>query len=422
MTVLADANRKTLVVSPYNTIGMVFNTGPYEFAKVVGECEDAKLLAPGLPASRFKIEQDRALAYLSRQMGFGNLPHAEPLAMEEDVDLFVFAGAWMRDVAELRRLKNWRKRSKLAVAYIFECWPSYTKDNAPHLKELCKFDLVVMSSAAVASVMSEQVGREIMALPYGVDTEVLSPLPHPPRRSIDIYAMGRRPKAQHPDLMRLAEADPDLFYMVDSGAGAFSVSDFQLHAQHRANVLKRTKIFPCYGPNAFQSGKSKEAQALEMTPLRFYEAAASGAFVIGDPPNSDEYREHFDWQDAYVYASGNGYDYASLVSELLAQPDRLAAASALAVKNSLTRHDWAHRWSHILEHLGLAAKPGLTNRRKRLTDLAEGAGTNEALRESWLLPGSKAQGSTAASEAETREDERPHTNITRAGSQLASHT
>jgi len=47
---------------------------------------------------------------------------------------------------------------------------------------------------------------------------------------------------------------------------------------------------------------------------------------------------------------------------------------------ALRWHDWAHRWSSILETIGLAPRPALSERLGALEALAAEAGTHAACR------------------------------------------
>ena len=104
---------------------------------------------------------------------------------------------------------------------------------------------------------------------------------------------------------------------------------------------------------------------------RFFEGAASGAIMIGDPPASGKYLTLFDWPDAVVKAPFDAPSIGDVIGELEADPERCARIRRDNMENALLRHDYAYRLRTILKDAGIAPPPGLLAREARLRELAD---------------------------------------------------
>ena len=104
---------------------------------------------------------------------------------------------------------------------------------------------------------------------------------------------------------------------------------------------------------------------------RFFEGAAAGAIMIGEPPRSGKYLELFDWPDAVVRTPFDAPHIGETIAELEADPERCVRIRRNNMVNALLRHDCAHRYHQILNDAGIAAPPGLLSRERRLRELAD---------------------------------------------------
>jgi hypothetical protein len=112
-----------------------------------------------------------------------------------------------------------------------------------------------------------------------------------------------------------------------------------------------------------------ETGTQEEVGFRFFEGAAGGAVMIGDPPDVDSFREHFDWPDAVIHLPYGSADVGDLIADLDRQPERLARIRRDNLANSLLRHDWACRWRDVLQTVGLPTSPKLASREAGLQQL-----------------------------------------------------
>lgn len=71
-----------------------------------------------------------------------------------------------------------------------------------------------------------------------------------------------------------------------------------------------------------------------------------------------------------VELNADGSDVSDVLADLSRRPDELARVGARNAVAALRRHDWAHRWSSMLETAGLAPRPALKERVRALEALA----------------------------------------------------
>jgi hypothetical protein len=157
-----------------------------------------------------------------------------------------------------------------------------------------------------------------------------------------------------------------IFYIYDT----IDKMDTFYRRQHRsllANIAKRSRYFIA---NTGKINKTVETQGQNEIGSRFFEGAAAGTVMIGDPPENGVFKKHFDWPDAVIHVPYDTADIAEVLTDLDSQPDRLAKIRKNNVVQSLLRHDWVYRWRDILDIVGLEPKPTLLEREQRLKELA----------------------------------------------------
>jgi hypothetical protein len=107
---------------------------------------------------------------------------------------------------------------------------------------------------------------------------------------------------------------------------------------------------------------------------RYYEGAAAGAVLLGQPPKCEAFRELFPWQDVVIEVQPDGSDVVEMIAALESEPARIRAIQQRNAAEALLRHDWAYRWKEILRVAGIEPHPALEARERRLKDLAEMSG------------------------------------------------
>ncbi len=366
----------TLVFSMRGVADLVAYCTQYEFEDVIVDVTGADRITP---TSLDHIELQRKFfkavyrTTKSERIALQCTPDLRGMKLTKDYDLFIAVFNHVHEIFAFRTISDWRQRCRHAVCVITEMY----EDNLPDylLKSLSAFDRVYIASNPVESV-AKLSGRPTEYLPISVDAMAFSPFPEAPLRSVDVMGIGRRSATTHAALMDLAR-NRKLFYYYDTTRTkavhdaalqiTFSVIDPAEHRFKYANMLKRSRY---YMASRARANEAALAQADEMTG-RFFEGAAAGTIMLGEPPRSGPYLTLFDWPDAVVACPFDDPNVGDVIATLDADPDRCIRIRRDNLVNALLRHDCAYRVRTILERAGLSIPPALLARESRLKDIAD---------------------------------------------------
>jgi hypothetical protein len=378
--------RRILVASDFNAKDRAHFASSYEFCRIVTECDHADLVAPGidnyltkylggiLPSHDSQSVQsdfNRLVNGLRKGLGLKNAPTIERVELDQNYDVFFFVAWSPQSFVELSRIRNWRSRCKIAVAYLIELWSSTLEEDRQYLRMLDQFDHVFLLHSASIARLSAYTDAPCSFLAPAVDCLIATPYPSPPERVVDVYSMGNRAAEPHRQLVALAERR-NFFYLYDSlSSGNSQVKDWREHRLLLANTIKRTRYFMGFHPAAVAN--SRKVAGEHVLPSRLFEGAAGGAVILGNAPQCAEFKEYFDWPDAVIEVSPQTTDIAAVIEDLDAQPERIARVRRTNAMRCLQRHDWVYRWEHILSAIGMEPLPQLHERKSRLSEVAAAA-------------------------------------------------
>ncbi len=344
----------------------------YEFEDVISSVVDADMAAPEkLDSVELSRKAYKLVRYLSgsRDLAGALVRPLAPRLLDKEYDLFLPVFSHPHQLFALSCVPDWRKRCRKAVCFIVEAWarmlPGYL------LELLSEFDHVFIAAQHVIGTVSKMIGRPCTYMPQGVDTLRFCPWPDPPLRSIDVCNIGRRSPVTHEKLLERARQGR-LFYYYDTIKPAakqvtFHVSSGPEHRLLLASLLKRSRYFIA---NRARADQPELTLGRDEIAGRFFEGAAAGAIVLGDPPNTDEFRARFDWPDAVIPMPFDAPEVLKRIEELNADPRRQERIRKENVANALLRHDWVHRLRTILDAVGVAAPARVLAREARLASLA----------------------------------------------------
>ncbi|MBS1152357.1 MAG: hypothetical protein H6Q89_4055 [Myxococcaceae bacterium] len=384
-----DSN--VLLLSMREISDLVANCGIYEFEDLIASVTVADVARPAnfenlelgrraYKATR-RLNQVAAIAPVIR-------PALGALKLTRTYDLFfpVFNNPW--ELYALHALDGWRSHSEVAICFITELWADSLPD---YLLELLKdFDHILLGMSEPTAEVARITGRPCSYLPLGVDALKFCPQSPLGPRAIDICGLGRRSPITHRALLELAKQQ-DLFYFYDTirtdgvpGASqqmTFRVGDPREHRYLLANLLKRSRY---YLANRARANEPTVTHGSEEISARFFEGIAAGAVLLGDPPDSDEFRRLFDWPDATVKIPFDAPHVAEVIARLEADPHRVQTIRRENVANALLRHDWVYRLRDVYTLAGMRPSFGMLQREAQLSALAaelrrEGRGTAELL-------------------------------------------
>lgn len=268
---------------------------------------------------------------------------------EHDYDLMVFVAQSLNDLYAIGPLRAWRERCRYLVCWVDELWKTGLESRVGELERLGEFDRVFLGCQFTARMLADRVDLTVEYVPTGIDALGFCPWPNPPARAIDVYNMGRRSHDTHVALLHESE-QRGWFYHYDTFHGRELVNDGAEHRHRLANLIQRSRYFLA---NKAKVTVQDQTSGQEELGFRFFEGAAGGAVLIGDPPKTDSFRDWFGWEDAVIELPYGSPDVKPILDELEGDPQRVAAIRKRNVTNVLRRHDWAHRWDLILQRAGL---------------------------------------------------------------------
>ena len=347
----------------------------YEFEDVVAELTGADRIDAG---DRDALELSRRAYKLarfgtgSRRFAAASAPSPSTVRLERDYELFFPVFNHAHELFALATVPDWRRRCRVAACFVNELWahqlPGYL------LELLAQFDHVFLGLSHSVGEVARIVGRPCSYLPLATDVLRFSPFPDLPPREIDVCNIGRRSPVTHDALLRLAR-DRRMFYYYDtvaaSGAGrkqrTFHVEDAREHRLLLASLLQRSRYFIA---NRSRANDPESTTVGEEISGRFYEGAAAGTIMLGEPPRTEDFRTEFDWPDAVIQLPFDSPDVGEVLVELDQDPHRLARIRRDNVCNAALRHDWVHRLRTVFDTVGIPPTEAMLEREKRLCALA----------------------------------------------------
>jgi hypothetical protein len=216
--------------------------------------------------------------------------------------------------------------------------------------------------------------RPVTYLPLATDVFKFSPWPNYAARAIDVANIGRRSAKTHAALLQLAR-ERRLFYYYDTVAASgvdrrqrtFRVDDAAEHRTMYASLLQRSRYFFA---NRAHINDPEITKGRHEISARYYEGAAAGVVMIGEPPETEQFRREFDWDDAVIRVPFDSPDIGAILAELDRDPERLDAARRNNVFNAAQRHDWVHRLRDVFDTLRIAPTDAMRERERRLQAMA----------------------------------------------------
>lgn len=374
-TLVPGSGGAVLQLSMRRVHDLVAFCAPYELEDVVASVTGA---------DRVEIDDYRAIEWSRRLYKLGRkalgsravaralVPRLPVPRLDREYELFFPVFNHPFELFSLAAVPDWRARCKRAVCLISEIWiqelPEYL------IELLSDFDHLFVMVQHPAAEVARIVGKPCTYLPLAADVLRFSPHPSPARRSIDVCNIGRRSAVTHAALLKLAR-ERRIFYYHDtvraSGAGGkqltFHVGNPAEHRQFLASVLRRSRYYLAYRARV---NEPEQTEGREEISGRFYEGAAAGAVLLGQPPRSSEFERQFDWPDAVVRLPFDSPQVGEFLADLDRDPDRLDRIRRTNAQQTALRHDWLHRLETVFAAIDLPPTEAMQARRSTLGELA----------------------------------------------------
>lgn len=293
-------------------------------------------------------------------------PVTNYFSLGKTYDLFFFICQKPIDLLYLNSIKDWRSKCSQAVCLLDEVWLSTYAQEQKQLAALKQFDHIFMNLTSSIKAVANTIQKPCHYLAFGIDAVEFCPYPLLPQRSIDVCNFGRRSPTVHESLLEAGKRE-NFLYIYDTIKDLFT-TNYQAHRALYQNIVKRSNYSIAY--KAKFNLKSEVGEQEELN-IRFFEAAAGGAVILGTPPQTETFTQNFDWSDAVIELPSEATNAAEVIADLNLRPERLKEIRKNNVVNSLLRHDWVYRWGQILDRVGLSHTPKMAQRRASLQSLAD---------------------------------------------------
>lgn len=388
----SDASTSQIGLSVRQLHSLVGYTSLYEFEDLMQELSSTNYLElvdhQGLELSRkiYKAcrlisrqiensgQRDGWVRKLGTQIAHYLIPQKNRFHIDDKHSLFLPNFNNIFEVFGLQSIKGWREQCRYSACLINEIWASELKDYDYLLELLKDFDHIFIGLQHSVKLVSKATGKPCTYLPIGIDTLKFGPLPKASiPRQIDFCNIGRRSDVTHQALLTLAQQQ-DLFYYYDTISTpkdivnadkqvTFYVRNPQDHRWLLANLLKRTRYF--IANRAFVNDPRRTGGEGEI-PSRFFEGAAAGTVMIGEPPQTEAFQNYFGWEDALIAVPFDAPYISEVIAELEAQPERVTEIRRKNMIQSYLRHDWLYRLQTIYNTFDLPASEAMIQRSEQL--------------------------------------------------------
>lgn len=378
---------RTLIYTLRDVEGLVAYSHLYEFEDIASELLEADVIR----LSHYNELDLYRKIYKAVKRTTGRRKIAEPLArramssslaqpVTESYDLFLSTFNHIYETFTLLALGNWRAACQKAACYIIELWEHDFPECEYLLDFLKDFDHIFLATRQCVKRVAELTGKPCTYLPLSVDTLRFHPNFFNIQPTIEYCNVGRRSPITHQALLNHAETRRKFYYydtftvsnvINASKQQTFYVKNAKEHRNLLANVLKHSRY---YIANRARANEFRQNQS-ELS-SRFFEGAAAGTVMLGEPPDTDDFKTNFDWTDAVISIPFDCPEIVDIVNDLDVQQERLEAIRRTNVAQALLRHDSVYRLKSILEQVGLEPTPKMVQRETELRQMARKAYEN----------------------------------------------
>jgi hypothetical protein len=362
--------RRCLVMGTFNMDVRAWSGVPWEFADVISRIEEVDLVAP--PDRFYDKDNPNAAPPLAaridaklRRIARRHVPRMPVTRLTQDYDLAFYICHFIYEIEELAQIRDWRGRSQKAALFLLEGWPATFAQQARTLALLDRFDHVFVLNGSSIGPLSRYTSTPISQLSTATDVLRTTPVPDHPARVVDLCCIGRNDPEVHAALLELSR-ERGLFYHYDVWKNQNVAAGWEQVRRWNADLIRRSRFYLVWDP-AHRNARRDHAGDMQALSTRYFEGTAGGAILLGSAPDCPEYHAAFDWPDAVIPLAG---DPAGVLDALTADPVRCARLRAENIRQSLLRHDWAHRWRQVLHSFDLAPTPAHREREDKLVRLA----------------------------------------------------
>jgi Glycosyl transferases group 1 len=364
---------RVLIAFPRDLNRHIANATLYEFQNSVCSFDRATLVEL-TGASRVSRRLFITTATILRSPRLANtiVPFQDYYNIDHDYEILFLTCANFGQVFSISQVIDRHSRCKKRVCYIAEIWESEMRRSPSALRVLELFDHIFTSAAHAVEMVRSLTGVPCSYLAPATDTLQFCPFGTVGNSDIAVCYIGRRSEITHFALMDWCQTH-GLLYFFDSAKAM--PKDMMQHRYLLASLVKRTRYFVV---NYAKFDHEEITLGHQEVGYRFFEGAAGGAVMVGKAPDTDTYRELFDWPDAVIDMPVDLPDATEFFSDLDRQTGRVRRIRRDNAVNSLLRHDWVHRWEDVLRKVDVPPTLEMSARKRKLAKLAAALGSQFA--------------------------------------------
>ena len=335
-----------------------------EFEEVIAEVDTVDVIAP--KPTKWYRQRKRNAQRVGKYTTIGLNPGAEKVSLKKDYALLFTVCEKPSELLHIHAIKDWRERSRVAICWMTEFYEHEIPYHKSVMKALLCFDLVLFTFTRINAFKS-LLGNRVAHMPLGIDAIKFCPHLQRPSRFIDVLSIGGRADKTHQALLRMAK-DDGFLYVYDT-IKDLAVYDVEEHRLQLSNLVKRSRYF-IVNPGSIDEPEKTGGQ-LEFG-SRYFEGLAAGALLLGERPgNNKEFDRIFNWSDAVIHVPYGSENIREVIRGLDNDVSRQEKLRNQNIAESLSKHDWVHRWEFVLNLGGLEPLSKLLVRKRRLADLLQ---------------------------------------------------
>ena len=286
-------------------------------------------------------------------------------------DVAVFIGYTEWDLPLLEAVRNLHRLADKVIVWFPEVWSTELNDPRLHHEPFGMADSIFVGMKQATVKLDEIAAPAVHHVPPAVDVTRFA-APGGEARPIDVLGIGRRDAGLHRALVEWSRKTHKL-YLYDTTTGN-QVPDTVAHRENLGDTYRRSNIaitnYAKYGMPEI-TGDERE------TPGRIWEGLASGALMVGFPPDEELQRELIG-ECVVVDLPQNPSAAVEVIHQLNLGSHE--AQRHRQVQLALRHHDWVHRWIKIFELSGLPVPDGLSLRRRQLEAMADRYEASQTIR------------------------------------------
>lgn len=335
---------------------------PIEFEDTIENIDDVYRMDMRVtPRNVFTATRSRFDQYcprVSALFGTNMVPRRKPF------DLVFFYCSHVHDMRTTVPLQPILNAGQMRACFVEEIWKGQ-RPASDKIKWLQRFDILFTSCSDSAEELEKLTGRTTKYLPPSVDTIRWSVPGAEPQRCVDVLWYGRQIAGTHRAIQALAEKH-GLFYVFDT-----IVANHVIHkVEHRTALARLVNRSHCVFVNPAKADRTNERGEQSEIGYRFFEAAAGGAILIGDHPQTTLFDEMFGWPESIFRIPLGSVEVGPVIMPILENEELRRRVSLRNRIESLRRHDVVYRWQDVLRTVGLPETDAMEKRVTKLHDHA----------------------------------------------------